>query len=444
MINIGKVFNRQNVIKSLEKFILFFVLLSFFSGIPVYLSNIIDLKILRLWKELFMLVTMLGAFLIVPKNEYKKNLKLLIPIVIFWILILINSIGVNKTVILYQFKLDLTLVLYSIGIYLFFKYSKNNNIVNMQKKILCIIVIGGIVNSLFIIFQHYFPKEFLNLIGVKFGNWGSNTGIRIITSKENIRAVGFLTGFVQAGTTMLLCIVLLYENRNKLKINKYLIFAILGLYTAALVFTTYKNGMLGLLFYIYLKIIELIKNKKYYNILLYGSTILIVVIMFLATHFYFIYSIVNKFDSYYAYSSIYMRVVFHNKILQQINNPMELLFGVGLGVNGTFGLDKAALNIKAIPTDSMYIYILSNYGLVGVAILLSILCYLIFIMFKNHQYDQLGGRYILSYLLCVEMFFNNSIINFPFNTIVILITILAFFNIKYKQKESFKRRDNND
>ena len=93
-----------------------------------------------------------------------------------------------------------------------------------------------------------------------------------------------------------------------------------------------------------------------------------------------------------------------------------------------FGLDKELYGIIPIATDSTYIYLFSNYGIVSILFYIFILIYFIINFYKR---DILGIKYCLFYVLVIDFFFNNTLTNFPFNFILLLLINLS---LKIKQK----------
>ena len=105
----------------------------------------------------------------------------------------------------------------------------------------------------------------------------------------------------------------------------------------------------------------------------------------------------------------------------------QVLFGLGINLNGTYGIDKESLaSIIAIPTDSTYIYILSNYGVIGLAGTVAMLCYFV----KVSRRSITGVHFLLLYVLVISMFFNCYFGDFPSNFI-----ILSLFGFEYRLRK---------
>jgi hypothetical protein len=264
-------------------------------------------------------------------------------------------------------------------------------------------------------------SQWLNFLGGSQVQENSSSGIKIVTNANILRAPGLLLGFVPSGVLMVFCIILLIESYRAIKVNKILFTSALVLFLVGLAMSTYKTGFIGLAIYLFIKgVLLFIHTKKYKQIFLHSVVGLIFLLSFLSTHFMIFYTIVNRFSPYYAYGSILLRIQQHIGILRSMNNPLDLLFGVGMGVNGVYGIEKAP-NTSAL--DSLYIYLMSNYGLLATIIITGIMFYLVYTFFKNKEYDFLGAGYLIIYVLASEYFYNNIIANFPMNFVLMLIIV---------------------
>lgn len=421
------VINKKNI--ELNIILLFFIL-CFFTGVFSYASYLLDNQYIKLWKEIY--IVLMGIVLI---STNLKNINININIMIFsligglyFFIEIIYSLLMNipNNIIIYQLKNDLLLFLFAIYIYIFFIKIDDKVIKDFSIKLVKIMIFLGAVNAITMILEFVFFEQFLNLIGLDMGNWGTAVGVKIITAGASLRPIGLQGGFVQAATLVLMAFIILNENKMyniKNKIIKYLLEII---FLVAILLSTYATAIIGLFVYLAMKIIN--KMLKI-NIFVFFSVILFVFFLY-TSHGLGVYEIVNTIYPDKAYSSILLRVLQHWYIIDEISqNGISFLLGVGLGINGMFGLDKELYGIIPIATDSAYIYIFSNYGIVGLFFYVLILIYFIINFYKK---DILGIKYCLFYVLIIDFFFNNTITNFPVNFILVLL-----INLSLKKNKNF-------
>lgn len=401
-----------------------FVIICFFSGILTYSSYMIENEYLKIWKEIYILL--LGLFTCIFNFKFSRikinyNFFFLFIILIFFLIEIIYSylLGIAPVIIIYQLKNDLLLFLFAIYISIFFISLNKDEIRVFSIKIIKIIIFLGIINAIAMILQYVFFEQFINLIGLEMGNWGTKVGLKITTVGESLRPIGFQFGFVQAATLVYISFIIMNENKFykiKYKFIKYLFNII---FITAIILSTYATSIIGAIIYIVIKSI----NKLFKLNLFIIPSIMIFLLFIYTTHCFDIYDIVSKISPSKAYTSIFLRVEQHLQIINDVSQNLSSIFGgIGLGVNGLFGLDKELYGIVALATDSTYIYILSNYGFIGVIIYVFILFYYMLVFYKN---DLLGIKYCLFYILIVDFFFNNTIVNFPVNFLIILLVCMS-------------------
>ena len=409
------------------KIIVFFFILCFFTGVFSYASYLLDNQYIKLWKEIYII---LMCIILIGINIKNININMLIFSLIggtyFFIEIIYSLLmDIPNDIIIYQLKNDLLLFLFAICIYIFFVKINDKIIKDFSVKLIKIMIFLGAINAITMILEFAFFEQFLNLIGLDMGNWGTAVGVKIITAGEALRPIGLQGGFVQAATLVLMAFIILNENKIyniKNKIIKYLLEII---FLVAILLSTYATVIIGLIVYLAIKIINKVLKI---NTFVFFSVILFVFFLY-TSHGLGVYEFVNTIYPDKAYSSILLRVLQHWQILDEISqNGISFLLGVGLGINGMFGLDKELYGIMPIATDSTYIYLFSNYGIVGVLFYIFILIYFIINFYKI---DILGIKYCLFYVLIIDFFFNNTLTNFPVNFILLLLINLS---LKIKQK----------
>lgn len=418
------VINKKNI--ELKIIVVFFVL-CFFTGIFSYLSYILDNQYIKLWKEMYIILMCILLFDIRLKNiDINVLFFLLIGSGFFFIEIIYSLlINVPNDIIIYQLKNDLLLFIFSICIYIFFIKTDDKIIKDLSIKIIKIMIFLGAINAIAMILEFIFFEQFLNLIGLDMGNWGTAVGVKIITAGEALRPIGLQGGFVPAATLVLMAFIILNENKVYNIKNRMIKYLLEIIFLVAILLSTYATAIIGLIVYLGIKFINKILKM---NTFIFVSIILFIFFLY-TTHGLGIYEVVNTIYPDKAYFSILIRVLQHWQIINEINQDgVSFLLGIGLGINGTFGLDKELYGIISIATDSAYIYLFSNYGAIGVFFYVFILIYFIINFYKN---DILGIKYCLFYVLIIDFFFNNIITNFPVNFILLLLVNLG---LKMKQK----------
>ncbi|WP_018962403.1 hypothetical protein [Sporolactobacillus vineae] len=420
-------------------FLYLFVLLAGISGVFGFVSQLWDFPVIKLWKEIYIT---LFFFLVFSNRLIKSGLnnptnksvtRFLLIAFIYFILEGFYSISLPIKLILYQYKMDVPLLIFFMICWIILAEISEYNLKKISKLYIRILLSVGILNALAIILERVFSAPFLRLLGIQGGNWGTTSGVKVITMGSQIRAIGLLSNFVASGTLMLMCIIILIETQTFLDLkNKLVLYTLIILFAVSLFLTTYKTAVMGLIFYCTLKIIEKFK-KKY---IIHAFSLFVFFLFFISTHFYSIYYFASMFNRTMAYNSIYLRVVQHISIISQLNTIPKVLFGLGMGRNGIYGINKMGYGINPIATDSTYIYLVSNYGYLAVLLFLLFGVWIIRLFFLNSEKDVLGARFLLLYTVCLEFFYNNFFSDFPTNMFLILLCILSFFI--YKRTDSLK------
>lgn len=417
-----------------DKLIIFFIICVFFIGIFNLISVIWDNNIIKLWKEFYILFLLFFIFLIKNikiyiKREYSNII--LILIYYFVIEIIYNLIiDIPMTFIAYQIKNDFFPLIFGIIIYIYIYNLKNDDYVKFLKKIIKILILLGAINGIAVILEHIFIENFLSLIGINFGDWGSSSGVKVIMTGETVRPIGFQTSFDQVGSLLLFCYILLKENKLNIIKNKCIDYLLSIIFIIGIYLSTYATAMLGLIFYILIKYSEKLLIKLKFNTMLRSTIIgffLICVFftLFMSTHELTIYEFVAQINPMKAYNSIFIRIDQHWEILNNIDNIVSLFLGVGFGVNGVYGIESVFAKKTQMPTDSAYIYLISNYGIIGLVIFCIIFATLI-IYFMNKNKDAFGLKYFCMYVLIIMFFYNNIIASFTNSLMLILVIVLNF------------------
>ena len=330
--------------------VIFFIVISFFSGIMGYLSYVMDNPVIRLWKEIYILFLSLCIIFFNMKKIIKNNINyqflLTVYISLFFLIEIIYSsliLEIPLIIILYQLKSDLLLFIFFIILYILFSNLSEEELENFSRSIVKIIIFLGLINAIAMILQTIFFEQFLSLIGLDFGNWGAKVGLRVETVGADIlRPIGFQIGFIPATTISLLCFFIMNENIIYRIRNKFIKLILNIIFIASIFLSTYATAIIGMLMYISIKIIIFIPlnklNKKY---IIYFLSGLLFVLFFYVTHEFDVYEFISKFYPDKAYSSIFIRIMLYLEVINDWSNDgLTLLLGLGLGTNGTYGLDK--------------------------------------------------------------------------------------------------------
>lgn len=428
---------------------LIFVILSLSSiGIIAYTSYLINMPLLKLWKELYIFILFILSIYLLFNYRKNKLLKIIILILgayciwVFW-----SLLSVNLNQIIYQIKLDLFNILFTIVtisvMSTLFNDIKRKEYIN---KILKITIILAIVNAIVIIFQGVFSNFFVTkILGLEWGAWARDYGITVVVAGDKFRAIGLMNNYIPAAEIMIISIILLNEGKKLFNISKFKKNSLIILFIIAIYFTTYKTGYLWIGFYGFIKlcshILYNVKNtklkisikkvyKNYENFILVIYTIAALLLQWIVSNTFILYGIIEKLAPNYAYTSIYLRVEFHQDIIGKMQSLFQKIFGLGMGLNGIF-VGKVDSNVSnTIPLDSSYIYILSNYGFLGIIMYLGILIGVMALAIIYNENDKWGIKYIVSYLLCIQFFFNNLSTSIPVSYVVIILIVVFIYEIK--------------
>lgn len=429
------IINKINIEKNI---VICFVIISFFSGVIGYLSYILDNQVIKVWKEIYILFLSLCILLFnINKLKYIRmdySFIFTLGAGIFFCIEIFNSIFLDVPIfiMLYQLKNDLLLYIFFIVVQVFVCSLSKEQLKRFSEVIIKIILLLGFVNAIFMILETILFEQFLNLLGLDMGNWGVSLGVKIVVSGSWLRPIGLQSGFVQAATLILFCFFIANENKIYVIKNRIIKYLLNSIFIIAICLSTYATAIVGLIIYITIKYIfhvnKLKENDKKH--ILYFLFIIIFVLFFYTTHSMGIYEIINEFYPDKAETSILFRIIQHLEIINSCGNNINSLFwGLGLGINGIFGIDKELYGLSATALDSTYIYLFSNYGMIGVLFFVLIMIY--FILFFCGK-DVIGMKYMGIYILFIEFFFNNSIVNFPVNFLFLLLLVL---NLRFNEVE---------
>lgn len=424
--------------KKIIDFILLILFIFSFGGVVNIISVKLDFKILRVWKELLVLIIFFLAILNLIKYKEKARKKyiflifVVIPCVIAYFLL---PIGQDLVLILYQFKGDFIPILIPVSLYLVIRNKMQWDY--FLEKLTKYIIFSALINSVFVYFESIFTNLFITILGVSeyYNNRGGASGIRLDSTMGGLRAMGLTTSFGIAASLLFIAIILLIEIKPFKRFTTWLMILF---FLGAMIATTYKTTLIALIFYFLFKIISLVVKKIKIKKFIIG---IITLILFSWMAFAFnnmeLYNsiAVTKYKDL-AWGSIYLRVIQHEDIENDIAKNNDEVFGLGLGVNGTSGPDESKkINSKAL--DSLYINILSNYGYAGLFIFLTMLLFMYtYILFVENKYTIISSLCIF-YIVGAEFFTNNTFGAFPTN--IYLYTLILIPIMFKEEKENGKK-----
>ncbi|WP_438436193.1 hypothetical protein [Klebsiella pneumoniae] len=407
--------------------LILFACTSVFSLLAVKL----DFMILKIWKE----ITIIGCYIVavtafIFKRKYDKKLFFFIIILPIYIIAiyLLTTLDDNRTLVFYEMKSDIVPFLFPLA---FICLIDNNIQATIIYKKICKILVGiGIINCFLIFVQRMFSSWFLVLLQIDdMNNQQGASGLRLDNVHSGLRAMGSMTSFINSGTLMILCIFIIMESGYYNRLKKILY---LPLFIVATVMTTYKTALVGLAIYIISKLIIIFLrgniNKK---IAVMVFTFVSFIAMATVFNTMYLYDKIKNGDlKQEAYNSIYLRVIQHNDIFNDVANK-SILTGVGIGVNGTTGPAEEKIKYRSKPLDSQYISLLSNYGMLGIVVYLVILIVImVYCVFRNCLGSMLSC-FLIFYHIGIEFFANNMLPNFPIN---VYFSVLICFSLFYKEE----------
>jgi len=294
-----------------------------------------------------------------------------------------------------------------------------------------VFLIFSIVNVILSIIQRYYFSDVIASFGFESSveardSFGSENSIVIQTQNGLFRTIGtFSAPMVLAEYLMFSTFLFSLKSKDLMLKIVWISMSILAIY-----FTSYKTVLMYLPAVILLSFLD----TRYRKVTTASYCFLLLFFGFIATHTHIIYNIVYPFHQVYAEYSVRLRIEFLFDVFSQMDNIWKLLFGVGYGYNGGFlGYFEGS-----VPLDSIYIWILSNYGFVGVMIfLILIVClynYKPFLTTGEHEEIFYSCKNYVVLVVCANFFWNNIFINYPSFLFPLLFLILYYNLIVQKNR----------
>jgi hypothetical protein len=411
--------------KKLTKLALACLFMFTFSGVVSLIAVKYDNALLRIWKEgLIILLFLVSLISLLFRKEIALNkvaafFMFFVPFIALYFLL---SININPLLVAYQIKNDVVPFLFVFSLFLFLKTDEDK--IDFYHRMIKLIIVTALINSLFIYIESFFSDVFMAYLNIQdLNNEGGKSGLRLDNALWGLRAMGTMTSFINSGTLTFFGIVCVLESKQFKVLTKFILFAVL---LSAMVLTTYKSTMIALVFYLAVKVIyAAFKRVKGAKFIYLASGIFIFSLMAFTFNDMAIYKAMST-GQYkdVAYNSIYIRVLQHEDIINEMESKSGFYTGIGVGTNGTMGPDQK-LKLSSKPLDSTYIYIMSNYGFIGVAIYLLILGgVFVYLSTFSRRFDNIA-LVMVFYTFSIEFFINNMFANFPCNIIFYSVVFMS-------------------
>lgn len=294
-----------------------------------------------------------------------------------------------------------------------------------------VFLIFSIINVIFSIVQRYYFSDVIASFGFESSveardSFGSENSIVIQTQNGLFRTIGtFSAPMVLAEYLMFSTFLFSLKAKDLMIKIVWISLSILAIY-----FTSYKTVLMYLPAVILLSFL----NTRYRKVTTASYCFFLLIFGFLATHTHIVYNVVYPFHQVYAEYSVRLRIEFLFDVFSQMDNIWKLLFGVGYGYNGGF----LGYFEDSVPLDSIYIWMLSNYGFVGVIVFLMLIVFLYnykpFPATGEHEEIFYSCKDYIVLVVCANFFWNNIFINYPSFLFPLLFLILYYNLIVQKNR----------
>lgn len=413
--------------KQIEKFIFYLlyiysILLFGFIGIIAIISHKVNNDYIKLWKEIYLIIIIFFCYI---KDLFfnKKNKSFIIVnliIIYFFILFIYSKLkDINNFLIFYQIKTQLPVFLFyiffSMKKYLKLNKNKFNSILNIITKLIIVSVILGVLEVLY-------PKFVVqNILKIPLNT--RDAGVTTIFAYGILRPFGLFQNYVQFGEITFLFFLLINEKSKRNKLKNFLIKIILLI---GIIFSTYKTCYLGLIFYIFYKLLDLLKFNHKLKAILLSQVFFVQIITYTTRSMYIFFKEYLKIESRVLEESLLGRIQSGEAILSELKlDVFNFLFGLGLGKNGTSKTMNRFLESSdnRLAIDSLFMTLLSNYGIVLTII---IIFYSIYLIYKEKSSLL---QYVYIYCFFISFYLNNSFGNL--NNVFLICLIILY---EYKEK----------
>ena len=310
---------------------------------------------------------------------------LIIPLFIIMLISLLNMQNAKAISILYEHNLIKQIIFFSIGIILVIIISKIN------------------INTILKYSKYYYYISILLLILVLF--FGKN--INGSTAWFDFKIFSFQPSELTKLTLALYLSNIASTNKPDFKLILKVI--VITLIPSILVFLEPDTGAIIFYFLIALTILIVAGVKKYWFIIL-GIIIILLLGTFILLYIYNQDLLINLIGTSFFYR-VERLITFSTESSYQLENAI-----IAMGSASIFGsgLNKVSLYIPEAPTDFIFAFNISNFGIIsGITI---ILCYFLIDIFLLNKYTTIKNKKIKLVLISfISIFFFQQFINIGMN-----------------------------
>jgi hypothetical protein len=317
-----------------------------------------------------------------------------------------------------QFRLELLTFgsFFFAAVLLLFEYDERVEIVT---KVIKYYIIFAVLNALFAVAESSLAGLLYAVIGFDPGpqltQFGKEYGLLLRTIQGQLRAFGLLTGPFSLSEYLFFALVLTPFVSAKHR-KKYILLIVVGI-----AFSTSKTAIIMALLYIMFLISRRFFSQRFSLNIVTMVTMVLSLFFYVTTTNYSIYEMIFPKENAYAENSILLRTV--NIEAVRADSGYSPFVGAGYAVNGNAVVGDD--NTNSIPLDSMYIYMLSNYGNLGIIFLVIVASLILGILYQRTR-RGLNPSVYLYWMISLSMNFvyNNPLTNYPGYIFPIIISIL--------------------
>ncbi|MEE4409333.1 MULTISPECIES: hypothetical protein [unclassified Serratia (in: enterobacteria)] len=426
-------------IKSLVIFLLLsYLTLVSISGI-ITVTAYISTRLLLLYKDFFAVVIPVFILILLISRNPKVTPQFQSVIVLFFAMIGFSLIYILLTMIhgrfnffrsLVQFRLELlTFASFFCGAVLMLLSREER--LDILMKLVKFYIIFAVINALFAIAESTLAGALYAVIGYDPGpqltQFGKEYGLVLRTIQGQFRAFGLQTGPFSLSEYLFFALVLspFVSLKNR---KKFILLITLGI-----VCSTSKTAIIMALLYIMFLMSRRLFSLRFSLNIVTLATFVLGMFFYVTTTNYDVYQALFPKENAIAENSILFRTMGIASV--KASPEYSPYIGAGYAVNGNAVVGDD--NSNSIPLDSMYIYMLSNYGNVGIIFLVIVGTIILGVLYRK----VIRGGYVGVYLywmisLIMNFVYNNPLTNYPGYLFPIILTILILSLKTTSEKES--------
>ncbi|BEM08382.1 hypothetical protein I5N09_06055 [Serratia marcescens] len=407
-------------------FILTYLALASLNGlVTIFAYN--TTRLILLYKDFFSIVFPLLMIFFFVANGYKAGrqfttLMLTLLAICFFILsyilatLLFSKFDMTRIAIQFRVELFAISAILIAALASMFSTEEKKNIVSVFIKFY---IIFCSINALATIAEFFSAELIFQVLGFNPGPmltaFGKDNGLVLRTTDGYLRALGLLTTPFSLSEYLFFGLAL----ASFVSAKRRALFTFLMI--AGILCSTSKTAFVMMVIYVlYMIINRLVSNQRALRFITW-ITVVVSIVFFLSVTNTFIYEVFSSKENTYAENSIFLRILY---IEQVLDSAYSIYFGSGYAVNGS-GMVGVEDNTTAIPLDSLYIYLLSNYGFVGVLVFVFGAFLLLVSLYKKTSTVLPHGVYLYWLISLLTNFaYNNPFTNYPGYIFPIIITAL--------------------